>query len=578
MRLRAIVFPMFGLLAATSVACHSDSTSVSNSPTHIIIVSGSNQVANVSTPVDSPLVVQVLDGDNHGVANVPLTWTALGGGSVSPATTTTGADGKSTVTWTLGPTPTAQVVNVTSASITGASTAFVATNGSTISGVVTSNTTNPFAATFSRLARQSLGLSAASRVTSRRPSSNRIIVGFKSGALGVAAAGSGAYRTLSVAKTTMSTLKSRITALSATNPIDAAEISPSMVAARVRVADTTQIAAVMSALRNDPNVAWVERDEIVTIRDGAPRPVSTDFVTHANVSGKPSAASGVATKLPTDPSYFEQVWPATMIDLPRAWAITTGSASVMVAVVDMGIRFDHADIAANLTNDGYDFVSQVGFGDTEPICPDGSNMPTSFTTIDGDGDGPDPDPTDPDDLEFDDTQGCWVRSRIGDHGLWTSGIIGAVGNDGLGVSGVNWTVKIRPVRVLGITGQGTNFDIAQGILYAAGLPATGAGGNLVQAPSRAPIINLSLGGGDQSATMQAAVDAAAGAGSLVVASAGNDGLDLPSFPAAYANAMAVSAVGMDGNLATYSNVQERASVPLRRRAATSGSMTTAAAA
>jgi hypothetical protein len=309
----------------------------------------------------------------------------------------------------------------------------------------------------------------------------------------------------------------------------------------------------MNALRNDPNVAWVERDQIVTIRDGAPRPISTDFVPRVNVGAPLAATNGVPTKLPTDRSYFEQLWPSTMLDLPKAWGITTGSPSVMVAVVDMGIRFDHADIAANLTNDGYDFVSQVGFGDTEPICSDASGLPKSFTTIDGDGDGPDPDPTDPDDLEFDDTQGCWVRSTIGDHGLWTAGIIGAVGNDGVGVAGVNWNVKIRPVRVLGITGQGTNFDIAQGILYAAGLPAPGAGGAMVQAPSRAPIINLSLGGSDPSAVLQSAIDAASSAGSLVVASAGNDGLDLPSYPAAYPNAMGVSAVGMDGQLATYSN-------------------------
>src|SRR5262249_48179336 len=155
----------------------------------------------------------------------------------------------------------------------------------------------------------------------------------------------------------------------------------------------------------------------------------------------------------------------------------------------MGIRFDHPEIAANLTNDGYDFVSQVGFGTTETICDGGT-----FTTIEGDGDGPDPDPTDPDDLLFDGFDNCWVHNDLGDHGLWTAGIIGATGNNGLGVTGVNWNVKIRPIRVLGITGDGTYFDIAQGILYAAGLPATGANAMPVQAPSAAQIINMSLGG------------------------------------------------------------------------------------
>src|SRR6185503_12008749 len=114
---------------------------------------------------------------------------------------------------------------------------------------------------------------------------------------------------------------------------------------------------------------------------------------------------------------------------PRAWSITTGSKNVVVAVVDMGIRFDHPNITANLTSDGYDFVDQVGFGDTESIG-DG----TTFTTIDGDADG------------------CWQHNDLGDHGLWTAGIIGDVGNQALGVAGVNWNVKIRPIRVLGITG------------------------------------------------------------------------------------------------------------------------------
>ena len=141
----------------------------------------------------------------------------------------------------------------------------------------------------------------------------------------------------------------------------------------------------------------------------------------------------------------------------------------------MGIRFDHNDIAANLTSDGYDFVSkfatQGGSADTVQTLCDGN---ATFTTIEGDGDGPDPDPTDPDDLRFDGIGNCWFHDTLGDHGLWTAGIIGAVGNEGIGIAGVNWSVKIRPVRVLGITGEGTDFDIAQGVLYAAGLPAIGA--------------------------------------------------------------------------------------------------------
>jgi hypothetical protein len=295
-------------------------------------------------------------------------------------------------------------------------------------------------------------------------------------------------------------------------------------------------------------VAWVERDQIVSIRDGAPRPMAA--LQLPSLDQRPTvSAPAIVGKVPNDPGFFEQLWPAQMIDLPRAWAITTGSPSVIVASVDMGIRFDHDDIAANLTNDGYDFVSQIGFGTTETLCDNSA----TFTTIDGDGDGPDPDPTDPDDLRFDGNGNCWFHDTLGDHGLWTAGIIGAIGNEGSGIAGVNWTVKIRPIRVLGVTGDGSDFDIAQGVLYAAGLPAIGADTALVQAPSRAPIISMSLGGGSPSTTLANAIAAASAAGSLIVASAGNDGLDFPVFPAAYPNVMAVASVGMDGALATYSN-------------------------
>jgi len=537
------------LVTAGLVAGCKEQTPIPHTPTHLIIVSGGNQSGDVSASLALPLVVQVLDGANRSVAGVPLTWTVAGGGSVSAATSTTDNDGKATVTWTLAPAAGVQVVTVTSTQITSASVSFVANNGAVISGTVTSAGGTPFGASFSRTLARSSSLAPARTIT-RHPSSSRIVIGFKNDALGLAAVGSSSYRSMASARQTKGVLQQRIASLSRAHGLSNAEVSPAMVAARVRVADTTQIDAVMAALRADPNVAWVERDEIISIRDGAPHPVAAMQL--SSLEARPSSTSSVAAiagKVPNDPIFWEQLWPAQMLDLPRAWAITTGSPNVIVASVDMGIRFDHQDIAANLTNDGYDFVSQIGFGTTETICEDGS----TFTTIEGDGNGPDSDPTDPDDLEFDGNGNCWFHNTLGDHGLWTAGIIGAVGNEGTGMAGVNWTVKIRPIRVLGITGDGSNFDIAQGVLYAAGLPATGADTALVQAPSPAAIISMSLGGGFPSNTLGNAVAAASAAGSLIVASAGNDGLDFPVFPAAFPNVMAVASVGMDGALATYSN-------------------------
>ena len=544
------------LVASFTAACH-DSSTVPNTANHIVIVSsGGEQSGNVSSALDSALVVQVLDGANRPVANVPLTWTVIGGGSLSAISTTTDTSGKSRVTWTLAPIVGTQVVTVKSSGLGGASVSFVANNGAMISGVVMPGTVNAFGATFSRLPARASALSV-SRKPTRHLSSNRIIVGFRDNTLGVASAGSGAYRSLAVARMTMSKLHDRVTTLAAAHPLRNARISPAMLAARLEVTDTTQIESVMASLRANPDVAWVERDAIVSIHGGKePRAQSPNFIPPFTGSSTqlPGASGNVAGTFPNDPFLWEQLWPTNMLDLPKAWTITTGSSNVIVAVVDMGVRFEHPDIAANLTNDGYDFVEQLSYGATQTICPSTANPAGgSFDTIDGDGDGPDPDPTDPNDLEFDDAVGCWRPNSLGDHGLWTSGIIGAVGNDGVGVAGVNWKVKIRPIRVLGITGEGSDFDIAQGVLYAAGLPALGKDTALVQAPSRAPIINMSLGGGGPDNTLAAAITAASNAGSLIVASAGNDGLDLPSYPAGFPEVMAVAAVGMDGQIATYSN-------------------------
>jgi subtilisin family serine protease len=548
--MRVSVASLAALFGVVFVAACKDQSPVSHAPNHLVIVSGSGQSGDVNAALPLPIVVQALDGANKSVSGVPIAWTVIGGGKVSAATSTTDKDGNASVTWTLSPTAGTQIVTVTSTQIVGASVAFTADNGASISGTIAPVVGGQgyfFGANFSRVVPRGISANAIP-APKRQLSRDRIVVGFRDDRLGVAAMGSGAYRSMVVAKTTASRIRARFADLAQSRVVSDVQVSPAILAARIKVADTTQVESIMATLRNDPSVAYVERDEIVSIRDGAPRPMSSKFARDVSTPTGGLASASAIGRVPNDPFYWQQSWPSNMVDLPRAWSITTGSSAVIVASVDMGIRFDHPDIAANLTNDGYDFVSQIGYGTTETLCEGGT-----FTTLDGDGDGPDPDPTDPDDLEWDDFNGCWQHSQLGDHGLWTAGIIGAVGNDNNGATGVNWSVKIRPIRVLGITGDGSTFDIAQGILYAAGLPAPGKDSAMVQAPSRAQIINMSLGGPGRSTAMENAVNAAYAAGSLIVASAGNDGLDYPSYPGAFSNVMGVAAVGMDGILATYSN-------------------------
>src|SRR5436190_2007403 len=245
-----------------------------------------------------------------------------------------------------------------------------------------------------------------------------------------------------------------------------------------------------------------------------------------------------------DPFYPFQSWHYGLIDLPRAWSITTGGASVLVALVDDGTRFDHPALAPNLTSDGYDFVTDA---DTLPLCAGGT-----ITNAD-DGTGYDTDPTIPASYSLDPTETCYGPDELGAHGVHVAGTMGAVGNDGIGVTGVNWTVRIRPVRALGVGGFGETYDIAQGILYAAGLPADDGAGGTVQASSAAKIINLSLGGPDDDPMMHSAIVSATSAGALVVAAAGNEGTSALHYPAAYPEVLAVAAVGPDAAPAAYSS-------------------------
>ncbi len=226
-----------------------------------------------------------------------------------------------------------------------------------------------------------------------------------------------------------------------------------------------------------------------------------------------------AAATPNDPRYRDQ-WHYNLIGLEEAWDVTTGDASVVVAVIDTGARFDHPDLGPRLLA-GFDFVS------------DPANS--------GDGDGWDADATDP-----------YVTSSARPpsfHGTHVAGTIGAVTDNRRGVSGVTWRCPIVPVRVIGSNDRGSAFDIAAGIRWSAGLSVQGAPPN----PNPARVLNLSLGGPAPTQTERDAVDAALGAGAIVVAAAGNDGSFTARYPAAFPGVIAVAAVNALLGPASYSN-------------------------
>ena len=215
-----------------------------------------------------------------------------------------------------------------------------------------------------------------------------------------------------------------------------------------------------------------------------------------------------------DDTYWSLQWDLQQMNLPKAWDVTTGSASVIVAVIDTGVR-SHPDLASRLTS-GYDFVSSA------------SNS--------ADGDGRDSDPTDPGD------------SGSSFHGTHVAGTIGAVTNNGTGVAGVTWATQIMPLRAMGYNG-GSDSDISEAVRYAAGL--SNASGTLPA--KRANVINMSLGGGSYSATFQSAVSAAHAAGVVICAAAGNSNSTTPMYPAAYTDVLSVVALDYAKNRAPYSN-------------------------
>lgn len=211
------------------------------------------------------------------------------------------------------------------------------------------------------------------------------------------------------------------------------------------------------------------------------------------------------------------------IDAPEAWDITTGDSSVIIAVVDSGVSYNHPDLSANIwTNTGEDF----------PACNDG---------LDNDGNG-----------YIDDCHGWDFLDDDNDptdfhgHGTHVAGIIAAEGDNAVGVTGVMWHARIMPLRFLGILGSGTVSDAVEAILYAS---ANGA-----------HVINNSWGGGGYSQALKDAIDASS---AVVVCAAGNGGPDgigdnidsSAHYPASYTspNIISVAATDSSDALTGFSN-------------------------
>ena len=209
----------------------------------------------------------------------------------------------------------------------------------------------------------------------------------------------------------------------------------------------------------------------------------------------------------------------------KAWLKTQGSEDIVVAVLDTGVDYTHPDLVKNMW-----------------VRPD--NIPAYEDAELG---------------KFNDLHGFNAEDNQGDpmdtngHGTHCAGIIGAEGNNGEGISGINWKVQIMPLKFLGKGGFGTTKDAIEAINYA--IDRKKAGVNI-------RIINASWGSTQYSKALGDAIRVAGENGILFVAAAGNSATNndkRPHYPSNYdlPNVISVAALDRSDQLASFSNFGEK---------------------
>lgn len=252
---------------------------------------------------------------------------------------------------------------------------------------------------------------------------------------------------------------------------------------KLKVEEDADIPSIVKEYEKDPLVEWAE----------------PNYIYKASVT-------------PNDPGLFSQ-WGLSKISASQSWDIERGNSSIVIAIVDTGVAWDHPDLANNIWNN------------TNEIPNNG---------IDDDGNG-----------YVDDVRGWDFVNSDNDpmddfgHGTHTAGIAAAVTNNSIGIAGLCWNCKIMAVKALDNNGEGSEADLANAITYAAN--------------NNANIISMSWGSSESSNLIKSAIDYAYDKGVVLVAAAGNDYSDFKTYPAGYDNVIPVGATDSSDTKASFSN-------------------------
>jgi len=265
------------------------------------------------------------------------------------------------------------------------------------------------------------------------------------------------------------------------------------------------LAAALAAFRQDPSVEYAELNYLLYEH-------KTPSDSYFSVQWP---LENTGQMYPESGSYNHP--PGTVdadIDAPEAWDIFTGSADLVVAVIDTGVDYAHRDIDDNM------WVNEAELNGTTGVDDDNNGF-------------------------VDDIYGYDFYNRDGDpmddrgHGTHCAGVIAAETDNLQDIAGVCWQTQIMAVKFLGAGGSGTTLNAVKSFYYAV---ANGA-----------DVCSNSWGGGPYSETLAEAIDYAASQGVILVASAGNYNTSNPEYPAYYGPMIAVAATNSNDDKASFSN-------------------------